>query len=135
MKYLLFSFLISMSSICYGQDITCFENETQAKDFVSGYWKQKDLKTTQFHKIVFSGNKGLIETLESIDLNSERNANKYDLVFNEKHQIVIEKEANCFAVYLEISAIYGSTLNSIVMVSENEFLMNNKAYVRYNIND
>ena len=135
MKYLLFSFLISMSSLCYGQDITCFENETQAKDFVSGYWKQKDLQTTQFHKIVFSGNKGRIETLESMDLNSERNANKYDLVFNEKHQIVIEKEANCYTVYLEINAIYGSTLSSIIKVNDNAFMMDGKAYVRYNIND
>ena len=135
MKYVILIYSIVFSFGLMAQSKTCFSSAKEAKDYMEGFWKIDGSSSGTFYKISLSNTIGKIETLEDLDFNPNRNSNKYDLVFNEDDRIVLEQEGTCLRIYLEINDLTGSILEEISFKTKNQFVLNNKMYTRYNIND
>ena len=127
---LLFFFLLT-NTIALSQDSVCFKSNIEAKSFAEGYWKVVEDTSAHFYKITFSGDLGKIEFLEAEDLNSNRTDNKYDLVFNQSIELVLEANNNCLEIGQELLISNGSVFRELSFVSKNEFTFLGQSFRRY----
>lgn len=128
MKYLVFIICFCLGSIINAQEVLCFNSEAEVKQYSEGTWKEKDVESNDYYRIHFKDGLGKFEKFDISDLTSNRDKNKYDLVFNEAIELSLDQMENCWQLGEEIKTHNGSELKQFQFLSEFEFVYNGRHF-------